>query len=804
MKRSLLFIFALFTCIGLSAQVSITFNVDMNQYTVDPGGVYVAGGTGFGVAGDNQLLDTDGDGVYSITIMEAIGFESNYTFLNGNCPDWSCKENIAGQSCADADNFNDRFLPALTGDVVINTCFEECTTDFACTATPTDAMVTFQVNMADETTDPAGVFLAGNFNGWNGTANPMEDPDGDDVWTLTAPMPQGVLEFKFVNGTAFEGMDAVEDAACTMDFGGFVNRVLDITSDAAIVLDPFCFQACTDCGGAATDGMVTFSVDMNEYTATTFTTVYVSGGFNGWSGDSNPLADVDGDGVWEGTFLIPSGAQEFKFSADNWAIEEMFVGGESCTITDGDFTNRIITVNGDATLPTVCWESCDACGVVVGMASITFNVNMNQYTVSADGLFLAGGSAFGGPSDNPMEDPDGDGIYSITFMRPIGTVSNYTFVNGDGWGFKEDIAGLPCSDPDSFDDRLPVTINQDTVINTCFAECTDDTNCTPINMTPITFNVNMNEFTVSAEGVFLAGGSAFNGPNDNPMEDPDGDGIYSITLMRPIGTVSNYTFVNGDWWDDKEDIAGLPCSDPDNFNDRLPITVAEGLVINTCFQECTDDLNCTPVAAPSMVTFQVNMQDETTSADGVFMNANFDGWSGGLALEDTDGDDIWSLTMEVPVGLGEYLFINGMDATVGQEMMDSAEDADCTLTSGTFVNRTVDVTGDNDIVLDPVCFESCTNCVGISTNDLLSENTLFRLAPSLINGTPVILYFDEPSTERRTLSITNAMGQVVHQATIGATATQHAIATSDIPNGLYYVIVETDRTAAIEKFIVSK
>ena len=30
----------------------------------------------------------------------------------------------------------------------------------------------------------------------------------------------------------------------------------------------------------------------------------MSGDFNGWSGYSNPLADADNDGVWEGTFYF--------------------------------------------------------------------------------------------------------------------------------------------------------------------------------------------------------------------------------------------------------------------------------------------------------------------------------------------------------------------------------------------------------------------------------------------------------------------------------------------------------------------
>jgi len=41
----------------------------------------------------------------------------------------------------------------------------------------------------------------------------------------------------------------------------------------------------------------TYSVDMNGYSGS-FTTVYISGTFNGWSDFANPLSDEDGDGIW--------------------------------------------------------------------------------------------------------------------------------------------------------------------------------------------------------------------------------------------------------------------------------------------------------------------------------------------------------------------------------------------------------------------------------------------------------------------------------------------------------------------------
>jgi hypothetical protein len=112
----------------------VTFNLNMENESVSPGGVYVAGGSYFGVAGDHPMSDEDGDNIWSVTLSVPYGFTGNYTFLNGNCSDWSCKENLAGQDCADASNYNDRLLVNITEDTTVSTCFGQCTTDGACNA----------------------------------------------------------------------------------------------------------------------------------------------------------------------------------------------------------------------------------------------------------------------------------------------------------------------------------------------------------------------------------------------------------------------------------------------------------------------------------------------------------------------------------------------------------------------------------------------------------------------------------------------------------------------------------------------
>ena len=51
---------------------------------------------------------------------------------------------------------------------------------------------------------------------------------------------------------------------------------------------------------------------------TAFTTPEINGSWNNWAGGSNPMTDVDGDNVWEGTISLLPGSYEYKFAADNW------------------------------------------------------------------------------------------------------------------------------------------------------------------------------------------------------------------------------------------------------------------------------------------------------------------------------------------------------------------------------------------------------------------------------------------------------------------------------------------------------
>lgn len=238
--------------------------------------------------------------------------------------------------------------------------------------------------------------------------------------------------------------------------------------------------------GAPAIRTVNFQVDMNNY-APNFDKVYVSGTFNNWSGDANPLTDDNFDGIWEGSIVVPNGSYEYKVTLDNWNAQEAFIGTEECTKVDpsGQFVNRLLLVSADATLPKFCFNSCYACGEEV---KLTFKLGMNGVTPNPEGVWLAGGGNFDVPGGKyKMKDTDGDGIYEVEVPRKTGFSSHYTFANGPcaDYSCKENLAGQPCGDAANFNDRLLPAVTANTVIATCFGTCFTNAECVSSTITPV-------------------------------------------------------------------------------------------------------------------------------------------------------------------------------------------------------------------------------------------------------------------------------------------------------------------------------
>ena len=242
------------SCAAKAGQVYVTMQVNMEFETVDSTGVFLGGGSGFGTPGQN-LMHHIGDSVYSITLPRDTGFFSFFTFMNGNCPSWGCKENLAGKPCGDPANYNDRSVgSALYGDFHLTTCFGQCSTDGSCTTPPSPVNVTFR---SDRKNSPSftDAYLSGTMNGWSGDATAMTDADGDGVYEVTVSLLPGAYEWKFTadNWAVQENLDpATSDSVCTITQGAFTNRYMMLGGTADTTLE---IHGWEQCGNASTVGI---------------------------------------------------------------------------------------------------------------------------------------------------------------------------------------------------------------------------------------------------------------------------------------------------------------------------------------------------------------------------------------------------------------------------------------------------------------------------------------------------------------------------------------------------------------------
>ena len=114
--------------------------------------------------------------------------------------------------------------------------------------------------------------------------------------------------------------------------------------------------------------LINFNVDFN-CTDINPETVYITGPFNGWCCDCHPMSDLDGDGIWSGTYSFDNINEqlEYKYCYDNWAgqenlIDDMQNGGTCAPITDyTSYANRLIFLTGNDVTTNDVYGQCSEC-----------------------------------------------------------------------------------------------------------------------------------------------------------------------------------------------------------------------------------------------------------------------------------------------------------------------------------------------------------------------------------------------------------------------------------------------------------
>ena len=288
-------------CLGpcIYADINVTFKVNMSNVTVDTNGVHLAGSIQGWNPSSTEMTDTDGDGIYEVTLSTIANQMYRFKFINGM--DWTNEETVP-MGCGTANEFGgyDReisidstdvvFGPVCfgacvdCGDIVLgcmdtaacnfdasanvldNSCsYPGCLDTLAYNYSPlagcedsciySDITITFKLNMMNEIVSANGVHLAGSIQGWNPSSTEMFDNDGDGIYEVTLSAAAGqTYQFKFINGNDWPFAEQVP-AECGVDdgFGGF-NRSIVVAS-SNYTFGPVCFSNCVNCVAGCLDAL---------------------------------------------------------------------------------------------------------------------------------------------------------------------------------------------------------------------------------------------------------------------------------------------------------------------------------------------------------------------------------------------------------------------------------------------------------------------------------------------------------------------------------------------------------------------
>ena len=227
------------------------------------------------------------------------------------------------------------------------------------------------------------------------------------------------------------------------------------------------------------------------------------------------------------------------------------------------------------------------------------------------------------------------------------------------------------------------------------------------------------------------------------LNDSNYDGIWTGDIILQNGFFEYIYCTDG--WSDSES-SGLitsmqnggtcaPNTDYSTYANRLINISSDTIISNvwgscgTCVSGCTDptatnynsnagydDGSCS-YNSNFNVTFQLDMNNVTSSFTAPEVNGTFNGWCGNCwAMSDTDGDNVWDYTASIPAGSYEYKY-----AADGWNIAENLTVGSfCTFTTGIYTNRLLNVT--SDTILPVVCWESCVFCIYMGCTDPTADN----------------------------------------------------------------------------------
>ena len=641
---------------------NIIFSVNTANITVGPNGMYAGGGI-LGDAMAIPLFDSNNNGIWAgvATNVPSSASGGNYIFLNSpaNGGDWGAKEDLTGLSCGDTNNWNDRILPALTVDTMLQHCFGSCETDGTCPAPPptgNPVTVTYNVDINDYLTSGAtlaanGIRIAGNFGAntasssgftmpdWNptDTSCAMSDPDGDNIWSVTinyGSLPIGTQQFyKFVNGN-WGGDESVNDTLCGGAGGFGSDRFLVLPSNDSVVC--YKWSTCTTCGSSSQSDSLSLQGIMD------FTVP--GGGSSGKAIHLKAITNISDLSIF-GIGVANNG------------------GG-----TDGiEYTFPAISVNAgddillarDSVEMALYFDSCYSNFHHVIMASNDISQNgddaielfKNSNLIETFGDTLVDGTG------EPWEYMDS---WAYKLGPTVGTPGPTSF-SGFDWSF----GAVNCTDGST------TTQSSSCPYPLCGLAPPPPASTYDVTLEVNTATIYQNGGMVGPNGMY-AGGGFLGGADGLQLIQSATDSLLWTGVATVVsGSGPNYyAFFNspnsGSDWGTKENLNGLPCGDPANFNDRLLPNIMSDTAIQHCFGSCETDGSCPPPPSSFIdITFTLNISSiistgGTIDSTGMFIAGGGTFGNPGDNIMTDLGGGIWSFTVTKPIGFtSDYTFTNG-------------------------------------------------------------------------------------------------------------------------------------------------
>lgn len=238
---STLFFIALFSLTANAKKVK--FGVDMSGLVISPNGVHVTGDfqTIAGFAGGDWnsastlLSNETGTDIYSIVVDIPAFQKYEYKFVNGD--QFYEVEFIPVESRV-GYNFNDNrwlYVDSLADDTTYVGALI-----FAGNAPAGLELIRYKVDMENIfTIDPAGVHVAGNYQGFDPSKTILYS-FVPDTFEVIEYLPTGNYEFKYYNGNTVAGEETVP-VSCSQNG----NRFIALNNDT--VLPTICFSDCSLC-----------------------------------------------------------------------------------------------------------------------------------------------------------------------------------------------------------------------------------------------------------------------------------------------------------------------------------------------------------------------------------------------------------------------------------------------------------------------------------------------------------------------------------------------------------------------------